>query len=527
MSSLVLADIGWSTPDGHPVIRDLSLEFTRERIAIVGRNGAGKSTLLRLLAGTIAPDRGSVARHGTVRTMRQIVQVGPDERVADLLGIADALARLRRAEAGTATLEEYAEIDWTLEAEAEAALASVGLDTPLETPLVCLSGGQRTRAALAGATFGRPDFLLLDEPTNDLDTDGRRAVHALLSNWRAGAIVVSHDRQLLGSMDAIVELTSLGAARYGGNFQAYEARKAIERAAADHDLAAAQRRSDEVGQRAQQTRERQQRRDGAGARKGARGDMPRIAVGMRANRAENSGGDNARLAERQRQHAEAALVRARSRVERVERWSVELASTGLASQQRVLDLEGVSFGHVPGDPVLASIDLSLVGPERVAVTGANGTGKSTLLALAAGRALPWSGSVRRHVAAAYFDQRMEVLDRGDSIAASFARLHPGMDDNARRAALARFGFRAAAADRRVQALSGGETLRAALACVLGGTRPPPLLILDEPTNHLDLESLAALEAALTAYDGALLVVSHDEMFLDAIAITRRLGLPMG
>lgn len=524
MPSLVLVDVGWSTPDGHRLFSDLSLEFSRERVGLVGRNGVGKTTLLRLLSGELQPERGRVVRSGTVRAMRQMVQVDRRESVADLLGIAGDLARLRRAEAGTATLEELAEIDWTLEADAQAALALVGLDMPLETSLTALSGGQRMRAALAGVTLGRPDFLLLDEPTNDLDADGRKAVADLLSGWRTGAIVVSHDRSLLEGMDAIVELSSLGAARYGGNFSAYRERKVIERAAAQHDLAAAERRSDEVKRRAQQTRERQQRRDAGGARKAARGDMPKILMGARANRAENSGGGNARLAERQRVETQHALAAARERVERNERWSVDLASTGLVSRQRVLDMARATGGHVPGAPVLADFDLSLAGPERVAVAGPNGSGKSTLLALAAGCLTPWSGRVDRHVRSAYFDQRADLLTADDTIIENFTRLNPDMDDNDRRAALARFGFRASAADRAVTGLSGGETLRAALACVLGGVTPPPLLLLDEPTNHLDLESLDTLEAALNAYDGALLIVSHDAAFLEAIGITRWISM---
>lgn len=524
MSSLSLSDVAWSTPDGHSVFSNLSIDFTRERTGLVGRNGVGKSTLLRLLAGEIEPDRGRVTRKGVIRAMRQIVQVGPDERIADLFGIADDLARLRRAEAGTATLEDLAKVDWALEAEARAALVSTGLDVALETPLVALSGGQRTRAALAGAKFARPDFLLLDEPTNDLDADGRRLVCDLLSGWRGGAIVVSHDRGLLEAMDAIVELTSLGAARYGGNFSAYRERKDIELAAAEHDVAAAQRRLDEVERRAQQTRERQQRRDAAGARKGARGDMPKILIGARAARAENSGGDNARLAERRRTDASASVNAAQDRIERVKSWSITLASCGLVPGQRALELQDVHFGYAADKPILAGQNLSILGPERVAVCGANGAGKSTLLALAAGRLVPSSGMVRRHTGSAYFDQRMSLLDREATILANHARLNPGMDDNHRRAALARFGFRAAAAERKVAGLSGGETLRAALAAVLGGGTPPALLILDEPTNHLDFDSLSVLEAALTAFDGALLVVSHDAAFLQAIGITRRIEL---
>lgn len=532
VTSLSLAHVSWSAPDGTRVLSDLSADFIRERAGIVGRNGVGKSTLLRLLSGALEPERGRIVRAGTVGTMRQIVQVSPEETIADLMDVAAPLAVLRRAEAGTATLDELSEADWTLEARMAEALAQVGLDMAPETRLVSLSGGQRTRVALAGAVFAQPDFLLLDEPTNDLDREGRQAVRDLLAGWRAGAVVVSHDRELLETMDAIVEMTTLGAARYGGNWTAYRARKDVELAAAEQDLAAAERRIGEVRRKAQVAVERQQRRDAAGSRKAARGDMPRILIGARRDRAEKTGGDGARLADRIETAATEALDAAKGRVERLETLSVTLAPTGLAPDRRVLEVRGATFGHGTGqppfepavEPLFEGVNLTLTGPERVAITGANGTGKSTLLALIAGRIAPWSGTAEALVPFAFLDQRLSLLDPAETIVENFARLNPGMDENARRAALARFQFRAAAADRIVGTLSGGQTLRAALACVLGGTRPPPLLMLDEPTNHLDLDSIAAVEAGLCAYDGALLVVSHDEAFLSAIGITRRLVL---
>ncbi|HVJ03182.1 MAG TPA: ABC-F family ATP-binding cassette domain-containing protein [Sphingomonas sp.] len=523
-ASLSLANLSWSTPDGRPVLADVSLSIQQERVGIVGRNGVGKSTLLKLVSGELAPTGGRVVVEGTIGTLRQITQVSPQESVADLMGAAAGLALLRKSEAGLASVEDLAEADWMLEARAAEALAQVGLDVPLDAPLVRLSGGQRTRAALAGALFRRPDFLLLDEPTNDLDRDGRRAVRELLESWRAGALVVSHDRELLEGMDAIVELTSLGAARYGGSWSAWRARKAIEQEAVERDLASAERRAADVARKSQQAVERQQRRDAAGSRKGARGDLPRILVGARRDRAEKTGGDGAHLAQRLRAEAERSLAEAKNRVERLSAMTVQLASTGLSSGQRVLDVEALRFGYVPDEPVLDGVSFGLAGPERVAICGPNGSGKSTLLGLVAGQLVSWQGRAAVHVPFAYFDQRVSILDAGATVAENFRRLNPSMTDNDCRAALARFQFRADAADRRVETLSGGQLLRAGLACVLGGPTPPPLLLLDEPTNHLDLDSIAAVEAGLKAFDGALLVVSHDEAFLDAIGVTRRIDL---
>lgn len=521
-----LSNLTWSTPDGRTLLPNLDLSFDGGRTGLVGRNGVGKTTLLKLIAGTLAPRTGTVSVNGTLGVLRQSVQVAPGETVADLFGVTDALALLRRAEAGHASVDELTAADWTLESRLAAALARVGLDAEPDTPQATLSGGQRTRAGLAALVFAEPDFILLDEPTNNLDRAGRAAVLDLLATWRTGAIIVSHDRELLETMDAIVELTSLGATRYGGNWSHYRARKAIALASAQHDLADAERRVSDAARSAQTTVERKARKDGAGQKKRAKGDMPRILSGKRKSASENTSGDNARMAERRRVQALTDAAAARARLEILQPLSVALPSTGLPANKTVLAIDAANVGYEPDRPIIKNLSLTLTGPERIAVIGANGSGKTTLLALIAGHLQPWSGSARVLTDFAVLDQQVSLLDPSMSIRDNFRRINPDADENACRASLARFMFRADAALQVVSTLSGGQLLRAGLACVLGGSAPPHLLILDEPTNHLDIDSIEAVEAGLRAYDGALLVVSHDEAFLDAIGISRRFELPM-
>ena len=524
MPSITLANLSWSTPDGRPLFSNLNLSFGAERVGLVGRNGVGKTTLLKLVTGELAPASGKVSISGTLDVLRQAVQIGRDEAVADLFGVRQALVALARAERGEATMEELAAIDWTLEARMAAALARAGLEADAQTPLATLSGGQRTRAGLAALIFREPDFLILDEPTNNLDRDGRHAVIDLLAAWRGGAIVVSHDRELLDTVDAIVELTTLGATRYGGNWSHYRERKALELAAVEHDLADAQKRVAEVNRTAQDVAERKARKDSVGKKKAARGDMPRIIAGGLKRSAENTSGENARLADRLRTRALEDVSSARDKIEILQPLTVTLPSTGLPANRVVLRVENVTAGYDREKPVLRDLSFEIIGPERVAVVGPNGSGKTTLLSLISGALEPFSGSVRMPVKAAMLDQRVGLLDPAISIRDNFRNLNPGADENACRAALARFMFRADAALQIVGTLSGGEMLRAGLACVLGGEEPPLLLILDEPTNHLDIDSIASVEAGLRAYDGALLIVSHDEVFLGEIGVTRRLEL---
>jgi ATPase subunit of ABC transporter with duplicated ATPase domains len=524
-ASITLSNLTWSTPDGRNLFSNVDLSFSTERAGLVGRNGVGKTTILKLIAGQIQPQTGSISVHGSIGMMRQSVQLDDDQTIADLFDATADLALLKRAVAGDATIEEIGIVDWFVEERIASALSGAGLDVRPETHLSSLSGGQRTRAGLAALIFHKPDFLLLDEPTNNLDRDGRNAVIDLLSRWRAGAIVVSHDRELLDGMDAIIELTTLGARRYGGNWSRFQERRALELAAAERDLAGAEKAFDEIARTAQVQAERKARGDRVGKRKADRGDMPRIVAGELKMQSEVTSGENARLAARRKQQASEAITEARQRIEILQPFSAHIASAGLPAAKVVLRLDHVSVGYGEGTPVLSDISFDLVGPERVAIVGSNGSGKTTLIRAVTGAIVPSEGTVSIFTDYALLDQTVSLLEAGTTIRDNFRRLNPAADENTCRAALARFMFRADAALQPVSTLSGGQMLRAGLACVLGGRNPPPLLILDEPTNHLDLDSIATVERGLSAYDGALLVISHDEVFLDAIGITRRLELP--
>lgn len=523
-ASIILSNLSLSTPDGRPLLSNIDLTFGAERTGLVGRNGVGKTTLLASISGEHLPQAGRVVVSGTVGLLRQDIQLLAGATVADLFRVRGHLALLRRAERGEASADDLAEVDWTIEARLQAALARLGFDLAPDTELERLSGGQITRVRLAALVFAEPDFLLLDEPTNNLDQDGRKAVIDLLAAWRGGAIVVSHDRRLLDTMDAIVELTSLGATRYGGNWSRYREQKAVELAAVRHDLAHAERKLSEIDGKAQEAAEKKARKDSGGRKKRAKGDMPRILAGARKDRSEDTGGKTAQIAERLRAEALQAVDTARGRIEILQPLSVKLPATGLPAAREVLWLDRVSAGYRPEQPVLRDLSFAVVGPERVALVGPNGSGKTTLLKLIAGDLRPLSGTLRVRPDFALFDQKVSLLDPSISILENFGRLNPKAGANECHAALARFMFRADAALQVAGSLSGGQMFRAGLACVLGGSSPPSLLILDEPTNHLDVESIEAVEAGLRAYDGALLVVSHDEAFLQAIGVTRRLDL---
>jgi ATPase subunit of ABC transporter with duplicated ATPase domains len=527
---IVAHRLGYALPDGRALFHDLTISIGRGRTGLIGPNGSGKTTLIRLLSGDLQPSSGTIRRDAVVAVLPQELRSRPEAPLSVTLGISERLAALRRMEAGAATVADLEVVgeDWDLPERAAGVLARLGLaHLPLDRPVVALSGGEATRVALAGVALAGPDLLLLDEPTNHLDARSRQALYEFVEAWTGGLLCVTHDRGLLRRMDRIVALSSLGVRVYGGNYDAYRAARDEEDEAARRELDSARAALRRAESNARDVRERHARREADGRRHAATANMPKILLGARKRNAEVTGGRVRAVTEREVEERRERVADARRRVEEREHPRFHVPSSGLPSGRSVLELDGVTVGF-PGAPrpVLDGVSLRLVGPERVAVTGPNGSGKTTLLHVATGRRTPDAGTVRRLPVeeVAFLDQEGAGLDPRRSVLANFHAFHPGMDGTAVRYTLARFLFSGEAALQPVGTLSGGQSLRASLACVLGGRRTPSLLVLDEPTNHLDLDAMEALEAALGAYDGALLVVSHDAEFLAGIGVEREVML---
>jgi ATPase subunit of ABC transporter with duplicated ATPase domains len=520
---LILDSISLATPDGRPLFDELTLAIGRERTGLVGRNGCGKSTLLRLIAGEIEPAGGSVHRAGSIGMLTQLAD--DSLTVAQALGVADDLARLHRLESGEGSLDDAAEADWTLKPRMDAALVETGLPAlPPDRPLASLSGGERTRLALARLLIEAPDVLLLDEPTNNLDGDGREAVAQLLERWRGGVIVASHDRALLERVDRIVELTPVGVTVFGGAWPAFAEARDAARARTEAELDRASDALRNAERAVQKTKEKKARRDKAGREWRAKGIEDKMFMDREKQRAENSAARDGHLADRLIDDRTDALEETRARVEILTPLSIELPKTGLPGGRGLVTFKDVVMTH--GDRRLfGPLSFDIRGPERIAINGVNGSGKTTLLRLISGDIEPSAGDIYRLTdRIAVLDQHVGLLSPEASILDNLRRLNPGLSGNEAHAALARFAFRNKAALQLAGTLSGGERLRAGLACVFARPQPPLLLLLDEPTNHLDLASIEVLEDALSRFDGALIAVSHDQKFLQAIHIERVIAL---
>ncbi|MEK9500783.1 ABC-F family ATP-binding cassette domain-containing protein [Gemmatimonadota bacterium DH-20] len=532
---VIAENLGVELPDGRPLFDRLSLSVGEGRTGLVGANGVGKSVLLDVLVGVRVPERGRVVRQGRIAYVaqrRSATPETPDETVAARLGVADRLEALARVLAGGSDPADYERVGvdgWDLEERTRAALDRVGLrPLGLDARMADLSGGEAARVTLVGALLGEPDLLVLDEPTNDLDAPSRAALLTLLDGWRGGVLAVSHDRGFLRRVDRILELGPEGLREFGGAWDAWREARSRELEAAEAELASARAARRKAASDAAQARERQERRTARGVRTRGDGSQPKTVLNARKARSQATSARLDRVQSDGVAEASSRVSEAAARVHRAAAPRVEIGASGLPAGREVLRAEALAWTP-PGRERALFEDLSLVvrGPERLAVEGPNGSGKSTLLALLAGRRAPDRGSVRRGLPddrIAWLDQQTRTLDGHDTVLSSFRAAHPAMEESWARHTLARFLFLDDAVHTPVPALSGGERVRAALAGLLGGERTPQLLFLDEPTNHLDLPGLEAVEAALAEWDGALVVVSHDADFLDAIGVERRVVL---
>ena len=522
MSSILLADLSFSWPDGEPVFDHLDLAIGVGRTGLVAPNGAGKSTLLRLIAGELRPTAGTVTVTGEVGYLPQDVPLRTRLTVDEVLGVAPVRRAIAAVEAGDLAPEHFTVIgdDWDIESRARACLDDLGLEhIALDRTVGSLSGGEAMRVALAALLIQRPDILLLDEPTNNLDLDARHRLYQTVEAWTGVLVVVSHDRALLERVDRIIDLGVRPARVYGGNFSAYQAMLEAEQQAAEQAVRTAEadlRRQQRELIEAQIKLARRRRK---GSKQTAEARFPKVVANERKRQAQVSAGKLRRTHEADVAATRQALQTAREAVRDDPQIRVQLPETEVPAGRTVLVCEGVR------QPWLAEpVDLDIRGPERIALLGPNGAGKTTLLRTIAGELEPVAGVIRRNATVRYLPQRLDILDDELSVFGNVRRYAPHGDVNPLRARLAQLRFRGAAADQIVSTLSGGERFRAALAMLLCAQPAPQLLLLDEPTNNLDLASVRQVEQALNAYQGALIVASHDVPFLEAIGITRTVTL---
>ncbi|UDI90434.1 ABC-F family ATP-binding cassette domain-containing protein [Pseudomonas sp. IAC-BECa141] len=511
-----LNQLGFQFANGETIFTALNLKFDHTPTAIVGRNGVGKSILARLIAGHWHPTSGSVTRAVATTYVAQNVVATHGQTVAESTGCAAILRALERMNQGCGSVEDFELIgeQWDLAERLRRLLDDSGLSEVAFTDKTGnLSGGQQARIALIGAFLSQAPLLVLDEPTNHLDASGRQWLMNSLERWHTGLIVVSHDRQLLDRMQRIVELSASGAVEFGGNYSAFREHQRIHQAAAQARLDHA--RSERQRERVRLRREHDTvQRHAANSRRNA--ETANIAsfeyVAIKGAAREIMGhvrqGHKARKSE-----LDAQVREAYAKVQPEDSVLINLPGSAVPNNRQICTLIDARLPWLPND----ALNLAIHGPMRIAVSGPNGCGKSTLLKVLAGELTPVDGTATTHVPFAFLDQQLAQLDDQRSITEQLIMQGAAaLTEGTLRSYLAHLQLDASRATGLCAALSGGERLKAALALALWRADPAQLLLLDEPTNHLDLPSVEAFERALQTFPGAIVAVSHDQNFLEAL-----------
>ncbi|MGW5525622.1 ABC-F family ATP-binding cassette domain-containing protein [Streptomyces xanthochromogenes] len=517
------AALSFAWPDGTDVFADFQLAIGPGRTGLVGLNGSGKSTLLKLIAGVLTPSEGNIKITGEVGHLPQNLVLDTALRVDQALGIDGVRAALHAIEAGDVDERHFETVgdDWDVEERARATLDQLGLGSiGLDRTIGEVSGGESVLLRLAALLLRRPDVLLLDEPTNNLDLPARQRLYAAVDAWSGVLVVVSHDRELLDRVDRIADLREGQLAWYGGNFTAYEEALRAEQDAAERMVRVAEADVQRQKRELSDAHVKLARRQRYGQKSYDNKVVPRIVANNRKREAQVSAGKHRILQSERLDQARERLDQAVEAVRDDDEIRIELPYTKVHPGRSVLTLRELELPY--GARVEGEFEVR--GPERIALVGRNGAGKTTLLRTLAGQLEPVAGEAVAHVPLRFLPQRLDVLDDALSVVENVARYAPGATDNAIRARLARFLFKGARAAQPAGTLSGGERFRAALAALLLAEPAPQLLMLDEPTNNLDMASVRALQAALDAYEGALIVASHDVPFLESIGVTRWLLL---
>ncbi|MCX6471299.1 MAG: ATP-binding cassette domain-containing protein [Corynebacteriales bacterium] len=515
--SVTVSALSHRFPDGTTIFENVSVSLGGHHVGIVGANGGGKTTLIRLITGDLTPTSGSVDRPADLAVVPQDLTAATGRRIDELIGLADLRGALARVESGGSDAGDLDALEgnWDVEERAVALFGRLGMahlvaqPQDLDRVVGELSGGEATLIAIIGALLRRPDLLVLDEPTNNLDHHARGLLLEEIGRFGGQVLTVSHDRNLLAHVDTIAEVRDGAVRTMAGDFDHHLAVVAAEQQRAQEVLATAR------GHEARQKRELVEsqtviaHRQRYGKKMSAQKREPKIVMNQRKRFAQESAGKLVGGHERRLAEAAALADDAADAIRDDREVRVDLPGTEVHPGQIVLAPTVVTL---PG----GAVEVTVTGPERIHLRGRNGSGKTTLLRalLAAPPAVPTGYLAQVHP------------DPGPTVSPYelVSRTSPGLGMQERRAGLARMLFRGDDADRAWESLSGGERVRAALAAVLFARPAPQLLILDEPTNNIDIVTRDHLAQALADFRGALVVVGHDDHFVDELGITRVIDL---
>ncbi|KIA97190.1 ABC transporter ATP-binding protein [Flavobacterium sp. KMS] len=526
---LILQNISYTHPNKELLFDTINFTVnTNEKIALIGNNGTGKSTLLKIIAGKLQPSNGQVRCGSEPYYIPQIFGQYNDLTIAQALQIEEKLTALKEILEGNVSDNLNAlNDDWTIEERCNNALKYWQLtDLDLSQKIETLSGGQKTKVFLAGISIHQPELVLLDEPSNHLDVTARQLLYDFIQSTSSALIVVSHDRKLLNLLNTVFELSKRGISVYGGNYDFYAEQKQIEQNALNQDLHSKEKALRKAKEKERETLERQQKLDARGKKKQEKAGVARIMINTLRNNAENS------TSKIKGMHAEKIdgisheLQELRSALPEIDKMKFGFDNSSLHKGKILFNAKEINYSYDNEFIWKQNLNIQITSGERIALKGSNGSGKTTLIKLILGKLEPKTGTLSRaENTSVYIDQDYSLIDNQLKVYEQAQQFNTtALQEHEIKMRLNRFLFTREDWDKPCNVLSGGEKMRLMLCCLTISNQSPDSIILDEPTNNLDIQNIEILTAAINEFKGTLIVISHDEYFLEQINIERTILL---
>ncbi|MHA3786993.1 ABC-F family ATP-binding cassette domain-containing protein [Flavobacterium hauense] len=519
---ITLQNISYIHPNKDLLFSSLNLTVNRyQKIALAGNNGSGKSTLLNIIAGNLEPSGGLKSVDAVPYLIPQVFGQYNRLTIGQALKVDKKLIALKEILSGNTSEQnfEWLEDDWSVEERCSQALSHWELDgLDLNQTMASLSGGQKTKVFLAGIAIHQPDMVLMDEPSNHLDASGRQLLYDFIQQTNATLVVVSHDRKLLNLLNAICELSRIGIKTYGGNYDFYSEQKQTEQNALSQNIHSKEKELKAAKEKERETIEKQQKLDARGKGKQEKSGVARIMMNTMRNKAENSTSKMKDVHEERIGGITQELQELRTGRPDIDKMKLGFDDSGLHKGKVLFSADEVNFSYGINPIWEKALSFKIMSGERILLKGENGSGKTTLIKIIIGAMKPSMGKVSSNLTkAVYIDQDYSLIDSRLTVYEQAQQFNvSGMQEHDIKMRLNRFLFGKGTWDKPCRALSGGERMRLMLCCLTIDSRPPDVIILDEPTNNLDIQNIEILTTAVKEYKGALIVVSHDETFIEQL-----------
>ena len=527
---LTLQNISYTHQNKDLLFSNINLTVNNhEKTALIGNNGVGKSTLLKIIAGELQPTYGQIIVETEPYYVPQIFGQFNHLNIAQALLIEDKLNALKEILNGNTSEENFNLLndDWTIEDRCKEALNYWQLDDlDLSQKMETLSGGQKTKVFLAGISIHQPELVLLDEPSNHLDVSGRQLLYDFIQATKGSLIVVSHDRKLLNLLDTVCELSKQGIKVYSGNYDFYKEQKQIENNALNQDIQSKEKALRKAKEKERETIERQQKLDTRAQKGLGKAGLPKIVSNTLRNNAERSTAKIASVHSEKIGGISQDLQELRSALPDIDKMKFGFGNSALHKWKILFTAKDINFAYNTQPLWKDNLNFQITSGERIALKGQNGSGKTTLIKLILGDIEPQTGTIyRADNKAVYIDQDYSLLDNKLKVYEQAQQFNgSSLQEHEIKIRLNRFLFTKDDWDKSCSALSGGERMRLLLCCLTINSKSPDIIIFDEPTNNLDIQNVEILTAAINEYQETLIVVSHDETFLEQINIERTIEL---